>query len=284
MIKAKSRHRSLQSGIDYDPFDAAVAADPYPTYRRLRDEAPCHHSPVADVYAFSRYEDVAWALADTDLFSSDAMRGVLLGKPTGTGRERLPREGRPATSCRSTRPATPSCGASSTAGSRPGASPGGAPASTSSSPGCSPGCEAIGSRSSERLQHPCRSASSPSCSVPMPTGRPTSGPGPTPRPGLRAVRAEAASTRRPSWRCLPWPNISVPRSTSGSGCPRTTFLTTLVHAHGDDVLTRDEAMGFAALLIASRAETPEPSDLRLEGVVVSKVWAAPRPLIAFGLP
>ena len=39
----------------------------------------------------SRYEDVAWALGDTDLFSSDAMRGVLLGQPTGTGRERLPR-------------------------------------------------------------------------------------------------------------------------------------------------------------------------------------------------
>src|SRR5690606_26914252 len=83
---------SSRSGVGYDPFDAAVAADPYPAYRWLLDEAPCHHSPVTDTYVLSRYDDVTWALADTDLFSSDAMRGVLLGKRTGTGTERLPRE------------------------------------------------------------------------------------------------------------------------------------------------------------------------------------------------
>lgn len=77
---------------EYDPFDASVAADPYPTYRWLRDEAPVHHSSVTGTYVLSRYDDVAWAIGDTDLFSSDAMRGVLLGQPTGVGEERLPRE------------------------------------------------------------------------------------------------------------------------------------------------------------------------------------------------
>lgn len=77
---------------EYDPFDPAVAADPYPAYRWLREDAPVHHSPLTDTFVLSRYDDVAWAIGDTDLFSSDAMRGVLLGQPTGVGEQRLPRE------------------------------------------------------------------------------------------------------------------------------------------------------------------------------------------------
>jgi cytochrome P450 len=76
----------------YDPFDPSVAADPYPIYAELRDEHPVHYAPDTDAYVLSRYDDVTWALAETDLFSSDAMRGVLLGMATGTGAERLPRE------------------------------------------------------------------------------------------------------------------------------------------------------------------------------------------------
>ena len=76
----------------YDPFDPVVAIDPYPAYGWLRDEAPLHHSAVTDTYVLSRYDDVWWALNDAALLSSDAMRGVLLGQPTGVGEERLPRE------------------------------------------------------------------------------------------------------------------------------------------------------------------------------------------------
>jgi cytochrome P450 len=75
----------------YDPFDPALVAAPYEVYESLREEAPLYHALPTDTYVLSRYEDVAWALGDTDLFSSDAMRGVLLGQPTGRGRERLPR-------------------------------------------------------------------------------------------------------------------------------------------------------------------------------------------------
>jgi cytochrome P450 len=77
--------------MNYDPFDPSIVADPYPVYAWLRDSAPLHHAPATDTYVMSRYEDVAWALGDLELFSSDAMRGVLLGQPTGTGKSRLPR-------------------------------------------------------------------------------------------------------------------------------------------------------------------------------------------------
>lgn len=77
--------------IDYDPFDATAAADPYPLYDALRDDEPMFWAADTGSFVLSRYDDVAWALADTDLFSSDAMRGVLLGYETGRGTERLPR-------------------------------------------------------------------------------------------------------------------------------------------------------------------------------------------------
>ncbi len=78
--------------MEYDPFDASVTEDLYAVYDWLRDEAPVHYAPDTAAYVLSRYEDVLWALGEVDLFSSDAMRGVLLGQATGTGTERLPRE------------------------------------------------------------------------------------------------------------------------------------------------------------------------------------------------
>jgi cytochrome P450 len=82
----------MSTVMAYDPFDPSVVADPYPIYTWLRDEAPVHHAEQTDTYVLSRYDDVLEALGDTDLYSSDAMRGVLLGQPTGVGAERLPRE------------------------------------------------------------------------------------------------------------------------------------------------------------------------------------------------
>ena len=77
--------------MQYDPFDPDVPTNRYPVYEWLRDDAPVHHSAVTDTYVLSRHDHVVWAIGDGDLFSSDAMRGVLLGQPTGTGEERLPR-------------------------------------------------------------------------------------------------------------------------------------------------------------------------------------------------
>ena len=75
----------------YDPFASDNLADPYPVYDWLRDEAPVYFAPATETFVLSRFDDVRWALGDTDLFSSDAMRGVLMGQPTGKGEERLPR-------------------------------------------------------------------------------------------------------------------------------------------------------------------------------------------------
>jgi len=76
--------------LTYDPF-VTTGGDLYALYERLRDEAPVYWAEETGAFVLSRYEDVASALADTDAFSSDAMRGVLMGAPTGKGEERLPR-------------------------------------------------------------------------------------------------------------------------------------------------------------------------------------------------
>src|SRR5262249_12918702 len=77
--------------MHYDPFDATIPANPHPIYALLRVAHPVYRSSPTDTFVLSRYDDVATALRDTDRFSSDAMNGVLLGYPTGDGKERLPR-------------------------------------------------------------------------------------------------------------------------------------------------------------------------------------------------
>src|SRR4029450_5669620 len=47
----------------FNPMDPEFLADPYPTYHRLRDEDPVHHSPL-DFWVLTRYEDVAAVLRD----------------------------------------------------------------------------------------------------------------------------------------------------------------------------------------------------------------------------
>ena len=46
--------------------------DPYPTYRRLRDEAPVYHDERRDLWALSRFDDVHAAARDWETFSSSA--------------------------------------------------------------------------------------------------------------------------------------------------------------------------------------------------------------------
>lgn len=78
--------------MQYDPFASDIVADPYPVYDWLRNDEPVYWAAPTKSFVLSRYEDVTWALGDTDLFSSDAMRGVLMGQPTGKGAERMPRD------------------------------------------------------------------------------------------------------------------------------------------------------------------------------------------------
>jgi cytochrome P450 len=56
--------------IRYDPFDASIIDDPYPTYRLLRDEEPVYHAAESDTWVLSRHDDVQTALLDHDNYSS----------------------------------------------------------------------------------------------------------------------------------------------------------------------------------------------------------------------
>ena len=62
--------------VYYDPYDVAINADPYPTYRRLRDEAPIYHNERYDVWALSRHADVEAGLVNWQTFSN--CRGDIL--------------------------------------------------------------------------------------------------------------------------------------------------------------------------------------------------------------
>ena len=46
------------SDVYYDPYDWDIDTDPYPTWKRLRDEAPLYYNEKYDFYALSRYDDV----------------------------------------------------------------------------------------------------------------------------------------------------------------------------------------------------------------------------------
>ena len=56
--------------ISYDPYDVAIDADPYPVFRRLRDEAPLYHNEQYDFYAVSRFDDVERGLVDSRSYIS----------------------------------------------------------------------------------------------------------------------------------------------------------------------------------------------------------------------
>lgn len=54
----------------YDPYDYDLHDDPYPLYRRLRDEAPVYRNDERGFWALSRHADVVDAFRDSARFSS----------------------------------------------------------------------------------------------------------------------------------------------------------------------------------------------------------------------
>lgn len=54
----------------YNPYAYEIHEDPYPTYARLREEAPCYYNSEFDFYALSRHADVLEGFRDFELFSS----------------------------------------------------------------------------------------------------------------------------------------------------------------------------------------------------------------------
>jgi cytochrome P450 len=62
--------------VYFDPYDVDINANPYPSFARLRDEAPLYYNEQYDFYALSRFTDVNKALVDHETFSS--ARGAIV--------------------------------------------------------------------------------------------------------------------------------------------------------------------------------------------------------------
>ena len=54
----------------YDPYDFDIDVDPYPIFRRLREEAPLYYNEKYDFFALSRFDDVESGLKDWQTYSS----------------------------------------------------------------------------------------------------------------------------------------------------------------------------------------------------------------------
>ena len=64
------------SDLYYDPYTAINVMDPYPLYKRMRDEAPLYYNDKHDFYAVTRYEDCERGLVDAKRYISG--RGGIL--------------------------------------------------------------------------------------------------------------------------------------------------------------------------------------------------------------
>jgi cytochrome P450 len=54
----------------YDTYNVEINADPYPVYRRLREETPLYYNETHDFFAVSRYEDVERGLLEAPTYIS----------------------------------------------------------------------------------------------------------------------------------------------------------------------------------------------------------------------
>jgi cytochrome P450 len=65
-----------ESDLRYDPYDFEIDTDPYPVWKRLRDERPLYYNAEHNFYALSRFTDVDAALSDWRTYISS--RGTVL--------------------------------------------------------------------------------------------------------------------------------------------------------------------------------------------------------------
>ena len=56
--------------VVYDPYAYEIHEDPYPTYARMRSEAPVYRNDERNFWALSRYDDVMAGFRDSERFSN----------------------------------------------------------------------------------------------------------------------------------------------------------------------------------------------------------------------
>jgi cytochrome P450 len=59
------------SELSWDPISPELRVDPYPLWKRLRDEAPVYRNDRYDFYALSRFHDIEAAHRDPETYSSN---------------------------------------------------------------------------------------------------------------------------------------------------------------------------------------------------------------------
>ncbi|MEV0618301.1 cytochrome P450 [Nonomuraea sp. NPDC050404] len=71
----------------WDPFDETMALDPYPLWRRMRDERPVYRNDKLGFYALSRYADVEAAYRDPRTYSSayGTVLEIMTAEPMSSG-------------------------------------------------------------------------------------------------------------------------------------------------------------------------------------------------------
>ncbi len=67
---------TMDAEVYYDPYDFEIDSDPYPIWKRLRDEQPLYYNQRYDFFAVSRFEDVDRCSIDWETFISG--KGTLL--------------------------------------------------------------------------------------------------------------------------------------------------------------------------------------------------------------
>jgi cytochrome P450 len=72
----------MSEPLVFNPFAYEMHENPYPTYARLREEAPCYHNEEMDFWALSRFDDVIEGYRDWERLTSTG--GVAL-EEVGTG-------------------------------------------------------------------------------------------------------------------------------------------------------------------------------------------------------
>jgi cytochrome P450 len=60
----------LGEPVSFDPYSYEIHEDPYPIYRRLREESPVYHNVERGFFALSRHADVLAGFRDSEAFSN----------------------------------------------------------------------------------------------------------------------------------------------------------------------------------------------------------------------
>lgn len=66
----------MQTELSFNPFLPEMRTDPYPTYRRLREEDPVHYSSVVKSWVLTRHADVLNFFSDDEELSSDRRKAA----------------------------------------------------------------------------------------------------------------------------------------------------------------------------------------------------------------